>query len=162
MEFGDNEIWRSINGYLNYDVSTHGRIRNNKTGLILKNHFNQRYYKIGLYNNGKTNYLLVHRLVCDAFNDNINNHNIVDHIDGNRENNFYKNLRWCTQETNTKNRKVLKNTNKSGINGVFFDEPRNKWKAIWTVNKQQKSKRFIKKDDAIAHRIVMEQLHGYT
>ena len=31
-----NEEWRSIDGYLNYQVSNLGRVRNSKTGRILK------------------------------------------------------------------------------------------------------------------------------
>lgn len=38
MEFGNNEIWRAINGYLNYDISTHGQEKtkrfNNKDDAI--------------------------------------------------------------------------------------------------------------------------------
>ena len=160
MEFGDNEIWRAIDGYVNYDVSTHGRVRNNKTGLLLKNCFNDRYYKIRLYNNGASKLYLIHRLVAEAFCENINNYNVVDHIDRNTKNNFYKNLRWCTTEINGKNKKI-KSDNNSGITGIFFDPSRNKWRAIWHVNKKQKAKRFNNKDDAINFRKEMEQLHGY-
>ena len=36
----NQEIWRAINGYINYEVSNHGRVRNSVTGKILKNILN--------------------------------------------------------------------------------------------------------------------------
>ncbi len=37
MQIADNiEMWRLINGYDNYEVSSHGRVRNNRTMRILK------------------------------------------------------------------------------------------------------------------------------
>ena len=36
MNIGNNEVWRAIDGYLNYEVSSHGRVRNSNTGRILK------------------------------------------------------------------------------------------------------------------------------
>ena len=34
------------------------------------------------------------------FVENKNNYNIINHIDGNGYNNYYKNLEWCTQKNN--------------------------------------------------------------
>ena len=36
MEFAHNiEVWRMIDNYNNYEISSHGRVRNNKTERIL-------------------------------------------------------------------------------------------------------------------------------
>lgn len=54
--------------------------------------------------------MLVHRLVALVFIPNNNPcYTIVDHIDGNKFNNNYRNLRWCDQRTNSNN---AKNNNK--------------------------------------------------
>ncbi len=70
----------------------------------------------------KKNY--IHRLVAYAF---INNNDpeinkIVDHIDNDRQNNNYKNLRWCKQKDNAKNKKIK---NKFNISGIY--EKKNKY-----------------------------------
>ena len=161
MNIGNNEVWRAIDGYLNYEVSSHGRVRNNLTGFIIKQR-NEKYgyYRVNLYKNGKGTTIRIHRLVCEAFNENENNYTMVDHIDRNRTNNFYENLRWTTNEVNQKNRTMAKN-NTSGTQGVFFCNTRKKWMACWTENKKKHTKPFINKDDAINHRKEMEALHGY-
>ena len=55
MQIADNiEMWRLINSYDNYEVSSHGRVRNNKTMNILKPSLNQGgYYQISLHKNGE-------------------------------------------------------------------------------------------------------------
>jgi hypothetical protein len=161
MNFGNNEIWRAIDGYLNYEVSSHGRIRNSNTGRILKQRMcNRGYDRACLYKNGEGVNYAVHRLVCIAFNENKNNYNIVDHIDRNTRNNFYENLRWTTNEGNTKNMKTRK-TNKSGTQGVSFYKNSKDWVASWSVDRKTHRKCFKNKEDAINHRKEMEALHGY-
>ena len=61
-----NEVWRSISGYLNYQVSNIGRVRNMTTIKILKNTLDtgDGYYKIRLSNDGDWKGHLIHRLVA--------------------------------------------------------------------------------------------------
>lgn len=54
--------------------------------------------------------------------------NQIDHIDGDRLNNRFANLREATPCENARNTKIRKH-NTSGIMGVVFDKSRNKWKA---------------------------------
>lgn len=53
--------------------------------------------------------MLVHRLVAKVFIPNTNpNYKIIDHIDGDKMNNDYRNLRWCDQRRNANNAKSNK------------------------------------------------------
>ena len=65
-EFPTNrEIWKSIDGYRNYEVSWFGRVRNAKTGRILKPiHGNHGYLVVNLYKKGKSKQNCIHALVA--------------------------------------------------------------------------------------------------
>jgi hypothetical protein len=53
--------------------------------------------------------MLVHRLVGNVFIPNSNpHHTVIDHIDGNKLNNDYRNLRWADQRRNANNAKSNK------------------------------------------------------
>ena len=51
---------------------------------------------------GKSKCLKIHRLVAEAFIDNPHNYNIINHKDGNKQNNYVENLEWCTISYNVK------------------------------------------------------------
>ena len=49
MAFAENiEQWRLVDEYDNYEISSHGRVRNNKTDKILKQSTDNGYFKVGL------------------------------------------------------------------------------------------------------------------
>lgn len=56
----------------------------------------------------------------------------IDHIDGNPQNNLLNNLREVNHQENCKNQKRPKN-NTSGVQGVSWFAPTNKWKAYIRV-----------------------------
>ena len=93
------ELWKEIEGFENYQVSSWGRVRS--ANGILKPYRNKKgYLKVGLSKDGKCHKKRVNRLVAMAFIDNPNDLPFVDHIDGNKENNSITNLRWVTDEEN--------------------------------------------------------------
>ena len=81
MAFAQNiEQFRLVDGYDNYEVSSHGRIRNNKTARILIPGLNSGgYHHVSLCKDGKNKSHKIHRLVSFAFCENLNNYTIVDH-----------------------------------------------------------------------------------
>ncbi len=128
------ENWRAIDGYINYEVSSHGRVRNITTARILKPYSdNHGYYLVKLSKDGTAKNHKIHKLVSFAYCDNINDYNVVDHIDKNKSNNMFNNLRWCTSSENNRNTTIRKD-NTSGFKGVSFVERHNTWKATWNDN----------------------------
>lgn len=87
-----------------YEVSNLGSVRNSLTGKILVQTKDKYGYSVVcLYEDGKRHSIKVHRLVASAFVDNKENKPQIDHIDGNKENNNYTNLRWVTPKENSRN-----------------------------------------------------------
>ena len=83
------EIFKKIDGYPNYKVSNHGRVRNDKFNRILKPRITTNgYHKVDLYKNNKAKTHKVHRLVAITFIPNPDDKPEVDHIDKNRTNIF--------------------------------------------------------------------------
>lgn len=100
------ERWAKIEGFPNYSISDFGNIRNDKTNNVLKIRYDRYGYPtITMRNDGsrKTYKKTIHRLVSNAFIEKIEGKNIVDHIDNNRNNNYYKNLRWVNHHENSMN-----------------------------------------------------------
>lgn len=60
------------------------------------------YFSVFLYKNGKVARRRVHRLVAKAFLPNPDNKPIVNHKDGNKQNNHVNNLEWATISENNK------------------------------------------------------------
>ena len=97
-----NEIYKTIEGFPNYEASNMGNIRNKKTKRILKAGKDAGdYLRVVLYNNGKPSTKKVHRLVLETFNPIEGMKELhCDHIDFNRQNNCLENLRWLTPTGN--------------------------------------------------------------
>ena len=120
------EMWKPIEGYDNYGVSSFGRIKNNRTDKILKCGTNSRGYDyILLRIKGKAKSLVVHKLVCQAFYKNPLGKPYVDHIDNNPKNNHMHNLRFATDSENKMNKSKHGN-NTSGTTGVTYTKTRKK------------------------------------
>jgi hypothetical protein len=112
-----NRTWKIIKEFPNYSVSQYGDIKRNdiSTSKIPTLGTNT-YLSINLYYNGKHKFRTVHRIVAEAFIPNPDNLPCVNHIDGDKTNNHYKNLEWCNHSNN------MKHAYESGIR-----KPHNKW-----------------------------------
>ena len=128
------EVFRSINGYNNYAISTFGRVKNTKTGKILKGSDNGRgYLKCNLCEDGIRKTYHIHRLVANAFINNPDDKLCVDHKDNNKANNHVSNLRFATSKENNQNSSIrLDNTSK--VKGVHFHKRVKKWHAQITID----------------------------
>ena len=121
------EHWASIDGYLNYQVSWWGRVLNTKTGRILKNTFGSHgYLHVGLSKNGKVKTHCIHVMVAKAWVLNPEDKKCVDHIDGDKANNHWENLRYATHSENQRNKK-RRSDGSSMYKGVSWDKRSGKW-----------------------------------
>jgi len=91
----DNEKWANIEEFQNYEVSNLGRVKNKKTGRILKPCKSGGYIVVGL-SKIKVKTMQLHRLVAKSFIPNPENKAHVNHIDKNPLNNTVSNLEWNT------------------------------------------------------------------
>lgn len=84
-----------------YFISNYGRVYSKVSNKFLKLQVSTHgYYYIAL---GASNREFVHRLVAKAFvYGESNERNCVNHIDGNKMNNYYKNLEWCSKAENNR------------------------------------------------------------
>lgn len=117
------ETWKPITctDNVKYEVSSEGKVRNLKTGRILKPFYASGYAMVSLTsaNNDKTKKTLklVHRLVAQAFIPNNDpSKTLINHKDENKRNNSVANLEWCTYKYNanygTRNERVGKSKSK--------------------------------------------------
>ena len=168
-----HEVWRNINGYPNYEVSCHGLVRRKASqyrgSKMLRQCLNSQngYRYVGLYRNGERITKSVHRIVANTWlnRENITIDDVVDHIDQDKTNNHFTNLRFCTRSINLRNRRLNRN-NTSRYKGVSFKN--NYWICQWNniIGKQQNKYFSIKtypdaKLRAIQHRKKMELEHNY-
>ena len=127
-----NECWRSIDGYITYQLSNIGRVRNWASGNILKTCLNREgYVVISLYQHGKIRTHIIHQLVASCFipKPESNCELEVDHIINDKTNNTISNLRWVPHRQNMWNRDKIRKATSSKYIGVSFKAPRHKWQS---------------------------------
>ena len=104
-------MWKDIIGFESrYQIDENGIVRNSSNMNVLSSGYDRDgYLQIGLRKLGerKKYWFKIHRLVAMAFIDNPENIEClqIDHIDRNKGNNHYTNLRWVTSQENCNNRK---------------------------------------------------------
>jgi len=100
-----NEIWRTVVGHPNYEVSDHGRVRIIKTGAIKGTTLNRKYPSVTMYTQGRYRDC-IHRMVAAAF---IGPRPVgmeVRHLDGDPTNNHVSNLTYGTHAENMADRRL--------------------------------------------------------
>ena len=107
------EVWSKIEGHETYSVSTYGRVRNDKSGRILKPRKNGGDLFVAIDNIQP----LIHRLVAQAFIPNHENLPYVNHKDEDKKNNNVSNLEWISHKDNcnygTRNLRIVSSPNHS-------------------------------------------------
>lgn len=102
------EVWKTVEypewvQRDQYEVSNFGRVRNKKTGRILKcANDSKGYPRMIFYIDHKYKQQFVHQLVMNTFTVNVDRdrYNQINHIDGNTENNCIYNLEWADNTIN--------------------------------------------------------------
>lgn len=100
------EVFKEIPSYEGkYWISNYGNVKTFYQGkYFIKKSFKDKlgYLKISLSKNNERKTVTIHRLVALVFVPNPYNYKEINHIDGNKENNYYENLEWCTRSQNVK------------------------------------------------------------
>jgi len=118
-----NIIWKQTQ-YKNYEVSNAGVVRNiNKKNPLEPKPGTNGYKKVciamGKGQKGVTKE--VHRIVAETFKPNTVPGLVVDHIDGDKQNNHIDNLQWVTQKQNMQ-KATRKSTNEPRLTESQIDE----------------------------------------
>jgi len=151
----EEEIFKEIKDYPNYEISNYGKLRNKKTNRIIKDWIIGGYKTTRIINKtNKNKKICVHRLVALHFCDNPNNHNEIDHISRDKLNNFYKNLRWCSHSENCRNKNISSKITKSNTSGYHHISigKKNKYYVRIQKNDNKIFKSFQNLEDAIKFR----------
>lgn len=77
----------------------------------------------------------LHRIVFALFHMRDPYPMVVDHIDGNKANNYFTNLRTLTYADNARHRLGIGKKNASGVRGVYWNKQVKKWWVEIKVNK---------------------------
>ena len=125
----NEEMWKVIPSFPDYEASTLGNVRNKKTMKVISFHENYGYMTSHLYTNKKRCPVKAHRLIAETFIENPDNKECVNHKDKNRSNNNVFNLEWTTIKEN--------NDHKLQTN---FTYQKTFTRAVWMCDKDTKQK----------------------
>ena len=125
------EVWKILDNFSNYEISSFGNIRNKTTIYIFKPTIKSGYYSVGIKNDKKKHVnMKVHRLVALCFIPNIDNKYTVNHKDHNKLNNNLDNLEWATTTEQNKHKRKPKKEIQELISS----------RAIWRIDKDTNNK----------------------
>lgn len=142
------EQWKE---YFGYKVSSEGRIispyGNELKGVLHKDGYRFVYFL------GRVT--AMHRIIAECFCDGFDDPNlVVDHIDGNKQNNKAKNLEWVTQRENIRRAREnnLQPTATKTFAGKLSEDERKKVKELYDTGKY--SQREIGKMFGVSHSVI--------
>jgi len=130
--------------YIIHSTGTILRIYKNKTKEMKPYKDKNGYIRIGLTNNGKRKFFLVHRLLALAFIPNPENKSCVDHINGIKDDNRLENLRWLTHKENLN---AFRSNPAQVITKGCIGKHGNGWKWQYYMSGKHKSKTMKSKED---------------
>lgn len=163
----DNEVWKDITNFERiYQVSNKGNVRSleryvyckskNKPNIIKECILKQRLDKYGylivnLKKNQKSHIRKIHRLVAEAFIENKQNLETVNHINGIKTDNRVENLEWLSFGDNARHRtkKLLVKPKLSKIEVLYIFN-----------NLDKKTKTQIAKDLNVCRNTVLDIING--
>ena len=121
------------------------------------NYVNSQGYKVGRLDDAGVK---AHRVIWKMMTG--DDPQIIDHINGDRADNRWGNLRSVGRFENARNLGLSKN-NTSGHNGVYWFPRYQKWMASIRINGKRKNLGyFATKEEAIAARALADAANGYT
>jgi hypothetical protein len=94
---------RPIEGFEGYSITNTGVVYSTKKGKrkpLKYSRDKDGYFRCTLYKDGKSYYYRINRLVAEAFIPNPDNLPVVNHKDGDKQNNYDHNLEWTTYSGN--------------------------------------------------------------
>lgn len=163
----NHETWKPVVGEPYCEVSSHGRVRYQertitykdgrsyvKQGAVLRCSVKQGYPAVELKVRGRT---CVHTLVAESFiGKRPANARTVNHLDGNKSNNNYKNLEWASYAENNRHARLTRLNRAHGERcGLtkFSDDIVDAIRLLWPT------KRFTQKE--LANLFNMSEGHVY-
>lgn len=95
--------WKQSRTYPDYELNPEGKVRNAKTGKILKTRIDEKGYEtVSLRRDNKTCSERVHKLMADTFMDDVPEGYDIYHDNLDRSDNRLENLKYCTKSETCK------------------------------------------------------------
>ena len=113
---------KELEKYKGYFIDENGNLFSTKSNKYIKHRLSKfGYIRVGIYHNGKSKQLFIHRLLAETFIPNPENKKDVNHINGIKSDFSLENLEWNTRSENMKH---------------SYKELWNKWIWLWIFWKE--------------------------
>ena len=146
-----------IAGFRKYTVDDDGTIVNKRTNQEKKTRIDKDgYVRVALYDDDLKRHLVpVHRIVANAFIKKVKGKDYINHKDGDKTNNHFSNLEWCSiAENNWHKRNVLGKKNGSDKKKILCIETGEIFRSILEATKAKN----LRKGD-ISHALNKSNYH---